>query len=684
MDSLVTPSSPGKQAQNYRVLALETRPQTLGALVGQANVRKVLSDMIASNRLPHALLLTGTRGTGKTSTARIFAKALCCEKGPTPEPCGICQHCEAITASVHEDVLEIDGASNTGVDQIRELRESARFYPKIARYKIFIIDEVHMLSIGAFNALLKTLEEPPPQVLFVLATTEVGKVPATVRSRCMVLPFRKVDLATLAGHLGQVLKLRNINAEQEALVLIAREGRGSFRDALSLVEQAIPYAEGGLLTRASVEGAFGMRDRECAKAIFLAMVRRDVSAGLAAIDQADRQGFDFGRVMQQVGEYARFSLLLRVEAESSGPKSQHVQKPQDAPQQEAASPLAALFEELLESERIELLEATAALSRLALSECFRLTQQASQEMARSPYPRPWAEIALLDAIDRSHWMDSRDLLAALSGSGTTGGQGPAAISKPLPLRLSDPLPQKPKTTLETKPPAGIEQATESSNQHHDKRGSNERLDLSKLRQWIGLVSTRSVPLGAKLRHAQFEVFCASLVKLNPSPDNALYGTITETDRAAMLGALSDIGFGEARIEGFSLPGSPSKGAKTPLKTEPRQAQRPPGTMQPGTTAPGSVSTTARPKGTEQKLATMDPFAPSDNTAAFKEWVSTKQQGGTATVSLSQIDAATASQDFEKKRERLLAHPFVVKLGAAASSLEITPHSESSDPDAGRH
>lgn len=706
MEPSVSQASPlsRDQAAPYRVLALETRPQTLGALVGQETVRKVLGDMITSGRLPHALLLTGTRGTGKTSTARIFAKSLCCASGPTLEPCGHCPHCEAITASAHEDVLEIDGASNTGVDQIRELRESARFYPRSARYKIFIIDEVHMLSIGAFNALLKTLEEPPPQVIFVLATTEVGKVPATVRSRCMVLPFRKVDVATLADHLHQVLQLRQLEADHDALVLIAREGRGSFRDALSLLEQAIPYAENGHLSAGAVHNAFGMRDRECARNIFLAMARRDLASGLAALDQADGLGFDFARLMQQVSEYARFAILLKIEGAA--------QKDTAANGGPEASSLRALFDELLSNEKEELIEATRDLSRTALAECFRLTQQATQEMARSSYPRPWAELALLDAADRTQWIDTGDLLTAVTRLATHGdglppvdgsslaaqlnpgrgpserhhqhrqghgqGQAPAAAAPSLPPPPASPAPS-------ATPRKEGDQAAASPTEPLNLEASSN-VDLAKLRTWIGLVSERSMPLGAKLRHARFEMVSPERVRLAATSDNALFGSITDSDRTILEASLKAMGWASARLEGFHVQGSPAAGARDKTSARrPETAPKGPAPAPARASGPALKGATAAtpPRSEPMPSPTVDPFAaaPEESAAAYESWAQDRQQRQHEALSLSSVEETSARKELDDKRRRLMSHPFFVKLGAVASHVQIeTTEAHREGPD----
>lgn len=630
-----------ESTNGYRVLALETRPQTLDALVGQENVRKVLGDIIARGRLPHALLLTGTRGTGKTSTARIFAKSLCCVQGPTLTPCGTCVHCVAITASAHEDVLEIDGASNTGVDQIRELRESARFYPKSARHKIFIIDEVHMLSIGAFNALLKTLEEPPPLVLFVLATTEVNKVPATVRSRCMILPFRKVDIATLAEHLVQVLKLRDVVADSEALVLVAREARGSFRDALSLLEQAIPYAEDGHLSLKSISEAFGLRDREIARQIFLAIASSNPQAGLTAIDQADQLGFDFGRIMQQVSELVRIGLIIKV-------------------CQSAPDSLAQLLEELLESERQEIIKSTEQMSKLALTESFRILQQCVQDMSRSNVPRPWAEIAILECMDRTQWMETGSLLKMLENAPAPAPapSGAHAQMKSHPARReSETLHKEPGASTEDRPPA------------------THAVELTKLRQWIGLVSEKSVPLGAKLRHAQFELFGDKLVRLAANHDNQLYGSISAADMETLKGALIAIGYANARIDGFTVAGGAP--GNTAQKLAAKGAAPSPEDQKKSLTAKYNAHAIQSNHGNEgaKRLETPDPFL--SDPRESRKWLESRNQATTkaGAASISQIDAAAARLEFEKKRERILAHPFLVKLGAATEGLTLIPTTE---------
>ncbi len=226
---------------SYLVLARKWRPQTFEDLVGQEHVSRTLGNAIASGRVHHAFLFTGARGVGKTSAARILAKALNCETGPTPTPCNLCPACLEISSGQGGDVFEIDGASNTGVDDVRELRENIRYLPSRSPYKIFIIDEVHMLSINAFNALLKTLEEPPAHAKFILATTEPHKIPITILSRCQRFDFRKISLPRVVGRLREIVDAEGIGISDAALGLVARRGEGSMRDALSTLDQVIAF-----------------------------------------------------------------------------------------------------------------------------------------------------------------------------------------------------------------------------------------------------------------------------------------------------------------------------------------------------------------------------------------------------------------------------------------------------------
>src|SRR5687767_6238871 len=246
---------------SYTVLARKYRPQTFSDLVGQEHVTRTLSNAIAGGRVAHAFLFTGVRGVGKTTSARILAKALNCERGPTPEPCNVCDACVQITQGSDLDVLEIDGASNNSVEDVRRLQESIPFRPARGRFKIVIVDEVHMLSTGAFNAFLKTLEEPPAHVKFIFATTESHKVPVTIRSRCQRYDFRLIPQVTVAALVRKILAAEGITADDGVIAIVAREAAGSMRDALTLLDQIVAFA-GNELKGEEVAEALGIADRK--------------------------------------------------------------------------------------------------------------------------------------------------------------------------------------------------------------------------------------------------------------------------------------------------------------------------------------------------------------------------------------------------------------------------------------
>ncbi|MBQ9738071.1 MAG: DNA polymerase III subunit gamma/tau [Alphaproteobacteria bacterium] len=282
-------------AQSH-VLARKYRPQVFADLIGQEALVKTITNAIATNRLAHAYMLTGIRGVGKTSSARIIAKGLNCigedgQGGMTPNPCGKCRHCLDIAADSHIDVIEIDAASNTGVDNVREIIEGAKYNPVSARFKIYIIDEVHMLSKQAFNALLKTLEEPPARIKFIFATTEIRKVPITILSRCQRFDLRRLDEGLLSDHLGKITASEGAKAEEEALHLIARAGDGSVRDSLSLLDQAITQFNGDIKT-ADIRDMLGLADRSGLFDLYEAIMAGQVADALNLLDNQYNQGAD--------------------------------------------------------------------------------------------------------------------------------------------------------------------------------------------------------------------------------------------------------------------------------------------------------------------------------------------------------------------------------------------------------
>ena len=305
----------------YRVLARKYRPASFAGLIGQEAMVRTLSNAIAGGRIAHAFILTGVRGIGKTTTARIIARALNCtgpdgQGGPTIEPCGVCDNCRRIAEDRHVDVLEMDAASRTGIGDIREIIDSVRYAPASARYKIYIIDEVHMLSTAAFNGLLKTLEEPPAHVKFIFATTEIRKVPVTVLSRCQRFDLRRVDAETLIAHLAMIADKEAVKVAPEALALIARAAEGSVRDALSLLDQAIAHG-GGEVAAGPVREMLGLADRARVFDLYDQVMRGEVAAALASLREQYDAGVDPLLVLQDMLELTHWLTRIKITPEAA-------------------------------------------------------------------------------------------------------------------------------------------------------------------------------------------------------------------------------------------------------------------------------------------------------------------------------------------------------------------------------
>jgi len=384
---------------SYQVIARRWRPQVFQNVVGQAHIAQTLLNALRGGRVPHALLFTGPRGTGKTSTARILAKALRCPNAVDFIPCQQCQECLDISLGRSIDVIEIDGASNNGVDSVRELRDSVGYAPSSGRYKIYIIDEVHMLSTSAFNALLKTLEEPPPHVIFILATTEAQKIPNTILSRCQRFDFRMISQKEIAQHLAHICQTDGVKFEDEALWLIARQAKGSMRDSQSLLDQIITFAEGEITVKKVTE-SLGLIQREMINRALAAIFERDIPALAEVIALFNASGSDPSLFAEDLLEQLRNSLMVKIGAHK-------MNVPVDIPDSELR-----LLEEL-----------TAPLSQEDIHLLFDITLKGSQHLTRAIEPRLALEMLLFKLASAPQVQSLARLLdAALPPAG-----GPAPI-----------------------------------------------------------------------------------------------------------------------------------------------------------------------------------------------------------------------------------------------------------------
>jgi DNA polymerase-3 subunit gamma/tau len=311
------PAAPAPTGQPYTVLARRYRPQGFADLIGQEPVARALTNALKGNRVAHAYLFTGARGVGKTSTARILAKALNCVNGPTPEPCGKCDNCISITSGEDVDVIEMDAASNRGIDEVRDIRGNVQYRPSRSRFKIYIIDEVHMLTREAFNALLKTLEEPPPHVKFIFATTDANKVPITILSRCQRFDFAGIAIPRIAEQLKKIVEREGLQADQEALELVARRAGGSMRDAQSLLDQLLAFAT-EKLTADQVHHLLGTAGDDRLITLADAITKQDAAAALDLLAEANATGLQLGELIDQMIAYWRDIMVVHVAGKTEG------------------------------------------------------------------------------------------------------------------------------------------------------------------------------------------------------------------------------------------------------------------------------------------------------------------------------------------------------------------------------
>ena len=378
---------------SYQVIARKWRPQTFADVVGQSHVMTTLENAIRSNRIAHAYIFSGARGVGKTTTARILAKALNCVKGPTPTPCNECDSCREITAGNSMDVIEIDAASNRGIDQIRELRDMVRYAATSGHYKVIILDEAHMLTDEASNALLKTLEEPPDRVIFVMATTEPDKLSETIRSRSQHFHFRALSFAEINGALSEIAKKEGLKADPEALGVMARAAEGSLRDALSLLEQARAYS-GAEITDASVRELLGVVPEEALGELVTAVEHHSAEKVLELVHRFQKEGRNLQHFCRETIRHFRNLLVAKV----CGADSELI----------AATP----------EQRPELARAAALFSEEDLTRYFQILLDTDDDLRRKPDPRIHLEMGLLRMVNAARLAPLEKVLAELNGEGS--------------------------------------------------------------------------------------------------------------------------------------------------------------------------------------------------------------------------------------------------------------------------
>jgi len=395
----------------YQVIARKYRPQTFAELIGQEHVRTTLENAISQQRIAHGYILSGQRGTGKTTVARILARCLNCIQGPTITPCGVCASCLEVTAGNSPDVIEIDAASNRGINEMRELRENVRYRPVRDRYKVFIVDEAHQITSEAFNALLKTLEEPPDWVVFVLCTTEAHKIPATIASRCQQFSFRSVDFAEVVKRMEEICQKEGIQTDPETLSVLAQAGQGSVRDSLSALDQAIACC-GLKLSAAEVRDLLGMFSLDSLGEVTEALTAQDSRRMLDLVMELERNGRNLQHFCRELARYFRNLLVAKVAGANTRliGASQHEQE--------------------------RLAQIAGGFSEEDLTRYLQITLDLFQDLQASLQPRLHLEVGLLRLVQAGKLLPIEEAIAGLGGSGPLPKPAPPAPPKPAPPTMA--------------------------------------------------------------------------------------------------------------------------------------------------------------------------------------------------------------------------------------------------------
>src|SRR5580658_10131633 len=403
----------------YQVIARKYRPQSFADVVNQEHVKTTLENAIAQNRIAHGYIFSGQRGTGKTTVARILARCLNCVNGPTAQPCGVCASCKEIAAGGSPDVIEIDAASNRGINEMRELRENVRYQPVRDKYKVFIIDEAHQITNEAFNALLKTIEEPPAWAVFVLCTTEAHKIPATIASRCQHFSFRSVDFEELVARMAWICGQEGIQADAEALSVLAQAGEGSVRDSLSALDQAIACC-GDTLRAAEVRALLGAFSLDSLEHVSQALVDGSPARMLEVVDDLERNGHNLQHFSRELARYFRNLIVAQI----AGGGTRLI----------AAS----------EAERHKLAQIAAQFSEEDLTRYLQLALDLFRDLQSSLQPRFHLELGLLRMVQAGRLVSIEEALAGFEGgNGEAKGRGGDAAKGVAETRKPSPIAQNP-------------------------------------------------------------------------------------------------------------------------------------------------------------------------------------------------------------------------------------------------
>jgi DNA polymerase-3 subunit gamma/tau len=488
---------------SYLVLARKWRPQTFHDLIGQEHVALTLKNAIESGRVAHAFLFTGARGVGKTSSARILAKTLNCDKGPTTEPCNVCPACREITEGNSVDVMEIDGASNNGVDEIRELRDNVKYLPSNSRYKIFIIDEVHMLSNSAFNALLKTLEEPPPHIKFIFATTEPHKVPITILSRCQRFDFKRISMTMIFDRLRYILDQERVSMSDAALTMIARKGDGSMRDALSALDQVLAFC-GDKVEDADVTSLLGAVDRALLFSAVNFIFDRDSGPLLGIIKKVDDCGCNMRHFCHELIDIMRTLLLIKTVSSVAG--------------------LLDLSDKELEEGRA--LAAKADLQ--TIQRCISILLKTDADMAYSSFARLLVEMAMIKMATLSPSMPVNELMERLKALESKPSRTVLAAESAPPRYAAEPTPDK--SPSAAAPPKAVQSPPSS--------------DVRDWQGFVAFVKTKKPMLATKLEKGSPIQATGDLLQIGFPKGSLELSLLQEQDYRQQLASLSASYYGK--------------------------------------------------------------------------------------------------------------------------------------------